>query len=196
MYSNKLDVQHNISLNDRDHGVMFNFVHRSIVNNNAVKGRKGSEGKCTFLYNATHNEIKGNYFEGCTIGVHYTAGSTDNKITDNIFINNRHQVKYVGTRYQEWSENGRGNYWGDNSSFDLNGDGISDTIYKPNSITDQIIWTVPSAKLLLASPVMKLLEWTQSQFPMVYPGGVTDSFPLTNYQKPVQLIAMEEELSL
>ncbi len=196
MYSNKLNVYNNISLNDRDHGIMFNFAHRSIVKNNAVKGKKGADGKCTFLYNATKNIIKDNYFEGCAIGIHYTAGSKDNKITGNIFINNRHQVKYVGTRYQEWSENGSGNYWSDNTSFDLDGDGISDAIYKPNSMADQIIWTVPSARLLLASPIMKLLEWTQRQFPMIYPGGITDSFALIHYQKPLELEALEKALSL
>ncbi len=197
MYSNKLKVWDNISLNDRDHGIMFNFVHGSIVRDNAVKGRKTSqEGKCAFLYNATGNVFTGNYLEGCAIGIHYTAGSKNNKITGNIFINNRYQVKYVGTKYQEWSENGRGNYWSDNTSFDLNGDGISDSIYKPNSITDQIMWTIPSAKLLFSSPIMKLLEWVQSQFPMIYPGGITDSFPLTHYQKPLDLAALEKELSL
>ncbi len=196
MYSNKLKVWDNISLNDRDHGIMFNFVHRSVVRDNAVKGRPGSEGKCTFLYNATGNIITGNYFEGCDIGVHYTAGSKNNKIAGNAFIRNRHQVKYVSTRHQEWSEEGQGNYWSDNSGFDLNGDGVTDTVYKPNSITDRIIWTVPSARLLLASPVMKLLEWTQSQFPMIYPGGITDSYPLAHYKKPLRLVELEKKLVL
>ncbi len=196
MYSKNLNVFDNISINDRDHGIMFNFTHRSIVKNNAIKGLKGGQGKCTFFYNSTKNIIKDNYFEGCSIGIHYTAGSKDNIISGNVFINNRHQVKYVGTRYQEWSENGRGNYWSDNNGFDLNGDGISDSIYKPNSMSDQIIWTIPSAKFLLASPVMKLLEWTQDQFPLLYPGGVTDSFPLTHYKKHSALEALEKELKL
>ena len=62
--------------------------------------------------------------EGCRIGVHFTAGSERNRITENAFVANRTQVMYVGTRALDWSVNGRGNYWSDNPAFDLNGDAL------------------------------------------------------------------------
>ncbi|KAH2823815.1 hypothetical protein KXV85_001461, partial [Aspergillus fumigatus] len=37
----------------------------------------------------------------------------------------------------DWSTGGRGNYWSDNPAFDLNGDGISDTAYRPNDLIDR-----------------------------------------------------------
>ena len=61
-----------------------------------------------FIYNANKNKFRDNWFEGCEIGVHFTAGSEGNEITGNAFVNNRNQVKYVGTRYLDWSANGRG----------------------------------------------------------------------------------------
>ena len=80
--------------------------------------------------------------------MHFTAGSEGNEITGNAFVNNRNQVKYVGSRFLDWSKDGRGNYWSDNPAFDLNGDGIADSPYRPNDVMDKVLWTVPNAKIL------------------------------------------------
>jgi len=189
MFSNGIQAIGNVSLNDRDYGIMFNFANKSIIKNNSIKNTKD---KCAFLYNSNNNIIKDNYFAGCNIGIHYTAGSKNNHISGNAFISNRHQVKYVGTQYREWSENGRGNYWSDNTGFDLNKDGISDSVYRPNNISDKIMWKFPIAKLLFASPAMKALKWAQEQFPTILPGGITDSYPLISYKTPANLKALEK----
>ncbi len=134
--------------------------------------------KCVFIYNTNKNRIEHNWFEGCEIGVHFTAGSERNEITDNAFVNNSNQVKYVGSRHLDWSKNGRGNYWSDDPAFDLNGDGIADTAYRPNDIIDRVLWTAPAAKLLINSPAVQVIRWAQAQFPALLPGGVIDSHPL------------------
>ena len=85
---------------------------------------------------------------------------------------------YVGTRNLDWSVAGRGNYWSDNPAFDLNGDGIADTAYRPNDVVDQVVWRYPAAKLLLNSPATQIVRWAQSQFPALHPGGVIDTAPL------------------
>ncbi|AJD46153.1 nitrous oxide reductase family maturation protein NosD [Rhizobium sp. SEMIA 4085] len=139
--------------------------------------RLGPE-KCVFIYNANKNTFTDNVFEGCSIGIHFTAGSEGNAITGNAFIANRNQVKYVGTRYLDWSKNGQGNYWSDNPAFDLNGDGLGDSPYRPNDIIDQVLWTSPQAKVLTSSPAVQVIRWAQSQFPALLPGGVVDSRPL------------------
>jgi nitrous oxidase accessory protein len=87
-------------------------------------------------------------------------------------------VKYVGTRHLDWSKNGRGNYWSDNPAFDLNGDGIADTAYRPNDLIDRVLWTAPAAKVLVNSPAVQVIRWAQAQFPALLPGGVVDSHPL------------------
>lgn len=134
--------------------------------------------KCVFIYNANRNGFSGNRFEGCEIGIHFTAGSEGNRITGNAFINNRNQVKYVGTRYLDWSVDGRGNYWSDNPAFDLDGDGIADTAYRPNGLVDRVLWVAPQAKVLMNSPAVQVIRWAQAQFPAILPGGVIDSKPL------------------
>ncbi len=139
--------------------------------------RLGPE-KCVFIYNANRNRFVGNWFEGCAIGIHFTAGSERNTMTGNAFIQNRNQVKYVGTRHLDWSDGGRGNYWSDNPAFDLDGDGLGDTAYRPNDIVDRVLWTAPQAKLLVNSPAVQVIRWAQNQFPALLPGGVVDSHPL------------------
>jgi len=175
MFSNALQIHGNLSEGDRDRGLMLNYANNSNITGNVI--RNGPE-KCVFIYNANMNRINGNRFENCDIGIHFTAGSERNRITDNAFMGSRTQVKYVGTRHVEWSADGRGNYWSDNTAFDLDGDGISDRPYRPNDLVDQIVWRHPLAKLLLNSPSLQVLRWSQSEFPALHPGGVTDSAPL------------------
>lgn len=174
MYSDHLLVHDNVSDHDRDHGLLFNYANDSRVENNAVRGSE----KCVFIYNANKNRFAGNWFEDCQIGIHFTAGSERNEITGNAFVGNRTQVMYVGTRLLDWSVAGRGNYYSDNPAFDLNGDGIADTVYRPNNLMDQVIWRAPAAKLLLNSPAMQVIRWAQAQFPAIHPGGVVDTAPL------------------
>ena len=175
MYSDRLKVTDNLSLGDRDKGFLFDYANMSVIARNVVKA---APEKCLFLFNANKNQIRDNWFEGCDIGIHFTAGSERNKISGNAFIGNRTQVKYVGTTYLDWSDKGRGNYWSDNPAFDLNGDGIADTAYRPNDLVDEVLWTAPSAKVLVNSPAVQVIRWAQTQFPALYPGGVVDSAPL------------------
>lgn len=206
MFSNNLLIRNNRSRADREHGLMLNNANASRIDGNVVEGRfaagegeageavadsdipRDSEGlsdrlrsgtwKCVFIYNANKNRFTGNRFEGCEIGVHFTAGSERNSLTGNAFIGNRTQVKYVGTRFLDWSENGRGNHWSDNAAFDLNGDGIADEPYRPNDVVDRVMWAYPAAKLLMNSPGVQVIRWAQKQFPALHPGGVVDSAPL------------------
>ena len=134
--------------------------------------------KCVFIYNANQNRFRDNWFEGCEIGIHFTAGSERNEMVGNAFIRNRNQVKYVSTRYLDWSKDGRGNYWSDNPAFDLNGDGVGDSAYRPNDLVDKVLWTAPQAKVLMNSPAVQVIRWAQAQFPALLPGGVVDSHPL------------------
>jgi nitrous oxidase accessory protein len=144
----------------------------------AAAGTRIGPEKCVFIYNTNQNRFRDNWFEGCEIGIHFTAGSEGNEIVGNAFVSNRSQVKYVGSRYLDWSKNGRGNYWSDNPAFDLNGDGIADTAYRPNDLVDQVLWTAPAAKVLVNSPAVQVIRWAQAQFPALLPGGVVDSRPL------------------
>ncbi len=173
MFSRRLVVRDNIAVDSAHQGLMLNATDDSVIDGNVIVRAE----KCVFVYNANLNELADNHFQDCGIGVHYT-GSEGNRIHGNAFVGNQNQVKYVGTRYLEWSQAGRGNYWSDLSAFDLDGDGIADTAYRPNGLIDQVVWRAPNARLLLNSPAVTIVRWAQSQFPAILPGGVIDSAPL------------------
>jgi nitrous oxidase accessory protein len=195
MFSDRVVVKDNRSLGDREHGVMLNFANGADVAGNLVRG--GTK-KCLFIYNAHKNLIFQNRFEGCGIGIHFTAGSERNLLTGNTFLGNQEQVKYVGTRFMEWSFEGRGNFWSDHPAFDLNGDGIADGVFRPNDLMDHILWSQPAAALLTGSPAVQLVRWSQSSFPAIMPGGVTDSHPLMqphDIPVPDDIAALEAEVA-
>lgn len=193
MQSDRPRILDNLSLGDRDHGILLNYTNNGDIAGNLVRG---GTAKCLFIYNAHRNLIYGNRFEGCGIGIHFTAGSERNALTGNAFIANRNQVKYVATRFVEWSVQGRGNYWSDHPAYDLNGDGIADSAYRPNDLMDQILWSQPAAALLLGSPAVQLVRWSQQNFPATFPGGVRDSAPLMQpltIPVPAEALAWEGE---
>jgi nitrous oxidase accessory protein len=175
MSSTNLIVDGNVSDGDKNRGLLFNYANKVKVTRNVVKG--GAE-KCVFIYNSNKNHFEQNSFSDCEIGIHFTAGSERNAMTRNAFVGNKTQVKYVGTRWLEWSVNGVGNYWSDHGAFDLDRNGLADSVYRPNDLTDRVMWQYPSAKLLLNSPAVQVLKYAQSAFPAVHPGGVVDSAPL------------------
>ncbi|MCL7930735.1 nitrous oxide reductase family maturation protein NosD [Halomonas llamarensis] len=190
MQSKRLTVVGNRSEDDRHYGILMNNITHSLLRDNQVEGIQqrrnsndqglvsGGEGKALFVYNAQYNRFEGNRFAHSDIGIHLTAGSEDNVVTGNAFINNRQQVMYVATRLQEWSEDGRGNYWSNYLGWDLGEDGIGDTPFEPNDAMDRLLWRYPAARLLMDSPAVLALRWVQRQFPVFRPQGVRDSAPL------------------
>lgn len=195
MQSRKLTVIGNRSEQDRNYGILMNFITYSTLKNNFVsdvqRGStggdtmiKGGEGKALFIYNSLFNDIENNHFERSNLGIHLTAGSEDNRITGNAFIDNEQQVKYVAVRTQEWSIDGRGNYWSDYLGWDRNDDGIGDIPYEPNDNVDRLLWMYPQVRLLMNSPAIDLLRWVQRAFPVIKMQGVQDSYPLM--QLPTQ----------
>lgn len=194
MQSRQLTVHDNRSEYDQNYGILMNYITYSTIRDNFVtdvqEGQgdsvhiQGGEGKGIFIYNSLFNVITGNEFYNSALGVHLTAGSEDNKIYRNAFVNNQSQVKYVAIRHQEWSEDGIGNYWADYLGWDRDNDGIGDIPYEPNDNVDKLLWTYPQVKLLMNSPSIELLRLVQRVFPVVKYPGVQDSYPLMRFEKP------------
>lgn len=190
MQSKRLRVIGNRSQGDRNYGILMNNITGSLLRDNRItrahqrrdaqgKGLvSGAEGKALFVYNSQYNRFEANRLAESDIGIHLTAGSEDNELVGNAFVDNRQQVMYVATRPQEWSEAEHGNYWSDYLGWDLDGDGVGDTPYEPNDAMDRLLWRYPVARLLMHSPAVLALRWVQRQFPVFRPQGVKDSHPL------------------
>ncbi|MEC9483892.1 MAG: nitrous oxide reductase family maturation protein NosD [Halomonas sp.] len=203
MQSRQLTVIGNRSEQDENYGILMNYITYSTLKDNVIVGvRRGStggdgmvsgaEGKALFIYNSLFNTIANNYVADSTLGIHLTAGSEDNRIVGNAFVNNQQQVKYVAVRTQEWSVDGRGNYWSDYLGWDRDGDGLGDVAYEPNDNVDRLLWLYPQVRLLMNSPGIELLRWVQRLFPVIKSPGVQDSHPLM--QPPTRaLLAPSQE---
>ncbi|WP_376750308.1 nitrous oxide reductase family maturation protein NosD [Stutzerimonas nitrititolerans] len=189
MQSRMLTVIGNRSEQDQGYGILMNNITYSTLRNNFVSAVakattsgggeiSGNEGKALFIYNSLFNSIENNHFELSTLGIHLTAGSEDNKISGNAFVNNQQQVKYVATRTQEWSVDGRGNYWSDYLGWDRDDDGLGDLPYEPNDNVDRLLWLYPQVRLLMNSPSIEVLRWVQRAFPVIKSQGVQDNHPL------------------
>ncbi|PWU30803.1 MULTISPECIES: nitrous oxide reductase family maturation protein NosD [Pseudomonas] len=190
MQSRKLSVIGNRSVDDENYGILMNYITYSTLAGNRVEGVRsgsgvtgegmiaGAEGKALFIYNSLYNRIEGNRLAGSALGIHLTAGSEENRIAGNAFVGNRQQVLYVANRTQEWSVDGRGNYWSDYLGWDRDDDGLGDVFYEPNDNVDRLLWLYPQVRLLLASPSIELLRWVQRAFPVTRSPGVRDSHPL------------------
>ena len=202
MQSKRLTVTGNRSEDDQNYGILMNFITHSTIVGNVVTGVRqgstgdvmiqGAEGKALFIYNSLFNRIEDNRFERSSLGIHLTAGSENNVIVGNAFVANRQQVKYVATRRQDWSADGRGNYWSDYLGWDRDADGIGDVAYEPNDGVDRLLWMYPQARLLMNSPAIELLRWVQRAFPVTRSPGVQDSRPLMHPPAAAQLAQAKE----
>lgn len=190
MQSKRLTVLNNRSVDDENYGILMNNITGSLIRGNRIENIRqpvnargegkisGGDGKAIFVYNSQFNEFLDNRFANSDIGIHLTAGSEDNQVIGNAFVDNRQQVKYVATRSQEWSKDGSGNYWSDYMGWDMDNDGIGDIAYEPNDAMDRLLWRYPAARLLMNSPAVLALRWVQRQFPVFRAEGIKDSAPL------------------
>jgi nitrous oxidase accessory protein len=188
MSSRRLTIKGNKTTHSEDYGFLLNFITESTFENNTIEDVwtkpenkvLGRDGKGLFVYNSGYNTIKHNSVNTAEIGIHLTAGSENTKVYGNSFINNPVQVKYVSNKKQEWSFEGKGNYWSNYLGWDINGDNLGDVAFEPNDGIDQLIWQYPEMKMIMDSPVVLILRWIQREFPVLKPPGVKDSFPLMN----------------
>jgi nitrous oxidase accessory protein len=204
MSSRRLTITGNKTTDSEDYGFLLNFITESTFSHNHIKNVwtkpenkvLGRDGKGLFVYNSGYNTLKHNIIDTAEIGIHLTAGSENIKIFGNSFINNPTQVKYVSNKKQEWSQDNQGNYWSNYLGWDMDNNGIGDTIFEPNDGIDKLVWQYPEMKMIMDSPAILILRWVQRQFPVLKPPGVKDSFPLmiapqlTNNEQVTEKIAL------
>ena len=189
MSSDHLKVIGNTAEDDESYGFLLNYISHSEIAGNLIRrinGQRdtqgglidGTEGKGLFVYLSQFNTLHDNLAADSQIGIHVTAGSENNRLWGNRFVDNRIQVKYVQNLAQEWSAHGRGNFWSDYLGWDLDADGIGDIPFRPNDGVDVLLWKYPSARNLMSSPAVLLMRYVQRAFPVFTPPSVQDSHPL------------------
>ena len=111
-------------------------------------------------------------------------------------MENLQQVAVIGSGTfagNEFTVNGRGNFWSDYRGYDADGDGVGDLAYRESSLFENLMEREPKLRLLLHSPAQQALDLAARAFPIVQPQPrVTDDRPLmtataVNVALPAQL---------
>lgn len=165
-------VRRNKAWGNEDHGIMLRTIQDSVIEDNVVAGN----GRGFFIYDAEYNVVRRNLVVGNATGVLLSAGSSNNKVDGNDFIDNREQVEFVASRDVEWGRE-QPNYWSTYRGWDQDGDGRGDATYEANDIVDRLTWQYPMAKLLLTSPSMQALRFAARQFPVLRAPSVIEQHP-------------------
>lgn len=182
MSSRNSVVAGNVTDRAVEFGILLNESNGCLVENNTVtrthnpraKSALNTEGKGLFIYGAGVNRILSNRFETSDIGIDIALGGEGSTVLGNVIDDNRTQVRYIGKRPLTWSDNGRGNYWGAGSVWDLDGDGVADAPYQPNDSLDRLFWLYPEARFLMDSPVVFLLRRIAAGLAIDSGKGITD----------------------
>jgi nitrous oxidase accessory protein len=165
-------VRNNRAWNNSDHGIMLRTLQDSVIENNVVAGNQ----RGLFIYDAEYNVLRNNLVVDNDVGVHLWAGSINNEVEANDFVNNRQQIRYVATRDEKWGAKG-GNYWSNYLGWDRDGDGHGDVPYEANDVVDRLLARLPVVKLLLNSPALQTLRLVSRQFPLLRAPSIVDPAP-------------------
>lgn len=127
--------------------------------------------------------IAGNLFAYNDIAMEMLPSVRHNRLQDNSFIENEQQVVIAGggrLGENDWSPDGRGNYWSDYAGYDADGDGLGDIEFRSDHLLDDLLGRRPELRLFLYSPVVNAVEFAARAFPLVRPQPIlVDTAPLT-----------------
>ena len=132
--------------------------------------------------------IEDNLFAYNDTGMELLPSVRHNRVRNNSFIENEQQVVVAGGGQlvaNEWTADGRGNYWSDYAGYDANGDGLGEIDYRAERLLDSLISRQPELRLFLYSPVINAVDFAARAFPLVRPQPIlVDTLPLTTPYLP------------
>ncbi|MFC7156766.1 nitrous oxide reductase family maturation protein NosD [Halomarina halobia] len=179
MVSERLELVDNVAFNNSGtsgHGILLKSIdHTEIRDNHLVGNRRG-----LYVYNSLDNTIAGNLVLGNGVGVHLTAGSVEERVHGNSFVNNDRAVLAVVGELVTWNATDRGNYWSDARRADVDRDGVNEVRHRPAGLAEHLVQRHPQAAVFAASPAFDAVRTAESSFPVVETPGVIDYYPLAD----------------
>lgn len=178
MVSQDLTIVNNTAVNNTGrsgHGLMLKSIDDSTISGNHFVGND----KGLFLYNSLRNELSYNLVLANDDGVHLTAGSDEEYVHHNTFVDNRKSVRTDLGSQVVWNES-VGNYWADATVRDVDGDGVSEIRHRPAGLVDQLVRENPLVSVFARSPAIGVIELAESRVPLVSAPGVVDRRPLAD----------------
>jgi nitrous oxide reductase family maturation protein NosD len=160
-------IMNSKSIELKDNDFLFNYGHRSfglfllsanditVENNTFYLNQRG-----LYIDQSTGNTIKNNKIIQNQIGVELWASSNQQVFTENDISENTIPAVTLGGQGQNaWSENGKGNHWGNAFPLpDMNQDGLGDFPVAYRSSLHQLMEDQELTSFFLKSPALKIYE--------------------------------------
>lgn len=187
MYGSNYTVRNNLLADNRGpsgYGLGLKETNRATIEGNRfVNNRVGVYSDNSPLRPDATVTFRSNLFAFNEIGLSLLPNVRHNVYTENIFLENAEQVNIAGggeLTQNEWSVEGRGNYWSDYNGFDGNGDAIGDIPYQAQSLYENMAARYPELRLFQMSPAADAIDLAVKAFPIFAPRPiVADPHPLT-----------------
>jgi nitrous oxidase accessory protein len=165
----------------RSYGVLLQTVEGSLLEGNRISGNTIG----VFFESGHGNRLIDNRIDRNHIGIHASDSSDGNQFAGNRFVGNLHTVETTGGNLtSRWSIDGRGNYWDDAVTLDLNHDGIGDVPHRELDLFGALRRDLPVIGLLGGSPAERLLRFVHARVALPGLAGVVDPAPLISLTRP------------
>lgn len=179
MYSRDIQFRSNIFRNNRGgraYGLLLQTCDYSLAEHNTVVNNTVG----IFLDNSNYNELRFNTVHGNETGLRLNASSDGNLFHHNVFTDNLLTLLKDGQGEQtRWAQK-TGNYWGNYTGVDINGDKIGDLPHRIENALTQLIQQHPFLQLYQWSPAASALEILTTALPVLRRPGEIDPKPLLN----------------
>jgi nitrous oxidase accessory protein len=183
MFSKRITFRENVfaeHVGYRAYGILLQTAEEVLAERNRIEGNLTG----LFLDGAVRDTFRDNVIAGNGVGIDLMASAENNTFTGNVISDNRVPVrKVLGSSENHWSARGRGNFWGDPSVFDLDGDGIGDRPYRVGDAFATLAATRPALDLFTGTLAARALAWADEAFPVFDMPRVEDPHPLV--RRPV-----------
>jgi nitrous oxidase accessory protein len=178
MFSKRIVFRENVFTDHvgyRAYGILLQTAEQVLAERNRIEGNLTG----LFLDGANGDTFRDNVIAGNGVGIDLLASAEGNTFAGNVIIDNRVAVrKVLGSSENRWSEEGRGNFWGDRSVFDLDGDGIGDRPYHAGDAYATLAASRPALDLFTGTLAARALAWADEAFPVFDMPRVIDHHPL------------------
>ena len=184
MFSKRIVFRENLfteHVGYRAYGILLQTAEQVLAERNRIEGNLTG----LFLDGAMGDTFRDNVIAGNGVGIDLLASAENNTFAGNVITDNRVAVrKVLGSSENRWSADGRGNFWGDHSVFDLDGDGIGDRPYRVGDAFATLAATRPALDLFSGTLAARALAWAEEAFPVFDMPRVEDQHPLARRPAP------------
>jgi nitrous oxidase accessory protein len=188
-------VEHN-RLFDNSVGIYLMYGKSFIIRDNLLQGSRGPSGHGLGLKEIDGVDVEGNIIYDNRIGVYIDnsplspvitntfrtnlfayndiglgllPSAKNNVFTENSLVDNQEQVAVLGSGplgANQWSLDGRGNFWSDYAGYDADGDGVGDVPFRSEHLSEQLMSSWPILRLFRFSVAEAAVDFGSRAIPM------------------------------